>query len=87
MTTSKIRMYGTNWCGDCHRAKRFFYDFGIEFEWIDVDQDQQAEQYVRSMNQGKRVVPTILFEDGSILVEPSFFQLAEKLEIDLNRVE
>lgn len=87
MKTSKIRMYGTNWCRDCHRAKQFFHDFGIEFEWIDVDQDPEAEQFVRNINHGKRIVPTIIFEDGSTLVEPSYLQLAEKFEINLNNFE
>ena len=87
MTTSNIRMYGTKWCGDCRRARQIFYDYDIEFEWIDIDQDQQAEQIVRSVNHGMRVVPTIIFEDGSILVEPSYLQLAQKFKIDLNPID
>ena len=53
----------------------------IPFQWIDIDQDQEAEQFVLSTNSSMRIVPTILFEDGSLLVEPSNRQLKEKLGI------
>lgn len=36
---------------------------------------------VEQINHGKRIIPTILFPDGSILVEPSNAQLAEKLNL------
>jgi len=49
---------------------------------VDIDKDKQAEQYVRSANNGMRSVPTILFPDGDILVEPSNKALADKFNID-----
>jgi glutaredoxin-like protein len=83
MDQNKIIMYGADWCRDCRRAKQFFYDYGIDFEWIDTSVDKEAEELVRQMNQGKRIIPTIIFQDGSMLVEPSNAQLAEKLKIEL----
>ena len=83
METTKIRMYGTNWCGDCRRAKLLMNDYGIDFEWIDTDLDKEAEDIVRSMNHGMRIIPTIIFPDGSILIEPTNLQLALKLGIQL----
>jgi glutaredoxin-like protein len=79
MTSPNIVVYGADWCGDCRRAKRFFTQHGIPFEWIDVDTDRQAEEYVIQVNRGMRSIPTIVFEDGSILVEPSVEELTEKL--------
>jgi glutaredoxin-like protein len=75
----RIKMYGTNWCGDCRRARQFFADNKIDFDWIDIDQDQDARRYVESVNNGNRSVPTILFPDGSIIVEPSHSQLITKM--------
>jgi mycoredoxin len=51
----------------------------IQYEWINIDRDQQAEQFVLQHNNGLRSVPTIVFPDGSILVEPKFSRLVEKL--------
>ena len=76
-----IKVYGTSWCGDTRRARTFFAEHQIEYEWIDIDQDKVAAEYVMSVNHGNRSVPTILFPDGSVLVEPSSYQLKEKLNI------
>jgi mycoredoxin len=79
---NQIIMYGTNWCGDCHRSRRLLDRHEIPYTWIDVDRDPEAKAYVKSVNRGIQVVPTILFADGSILVEPSDRELAVKVGVD-----
>jgi thioredoxin reductase (NADPH) len=74
-----ITVYGSSWCSDCKRAKRFLGDQQVEYKWVDVEQDQDGRAFVEKVNDGKDIIPTILFEDGSILVEPSNAQLAQKL--------
>ncbi len=76
-------VYGADWCGDCRRAKRFLTQHSVPFRWIDIEKDKDGEKYVREVNKGLRSIPTIIFQDGSILVEPSNFQLAKKLNISL----
>ena len=76
----KIKIYATNWCGDSRRAKQFFINENIDFEWIDIDQDKEAAEFVKSVNNGFRSVPTIIFPDGSMLVEPSSYQLKDKFK-------
>lgn len=75
----KIIMYGTSWCGDTRRARKLLEEENIDYEWIDIDQDESAAQYVKSVANGYRSVPTIVFPDGTILVEPSTNQIREKL--------
>jgi mycoredoxin len=75
----KIIMYSTNWCPDCRRAKRFFDEHGIPYENVDLDEHPESDELVRKINKGNRSVPTIVFPDGTILVEPSNAQLTEKL--------
>jgi glutaredoxin-like protein len=75
----QIRVYGTQWCPDCVRVKQLFSRHKIAFEWIDIDQDEQACAYVQKVNGGNQSVPTILFPDGSILVEPTNVVLEKKL--------
>lgn len=78
----KIKIYGTSWCGGSRRAKKMFDDNKIPYQWIDIDQDKEARSLVEKINNGYRSVPTILFPDGSILVEPSDAKLAEKLGVE-----
>ncbi len=80
----KITVYGTTWCWDCTRARRILDRHQIEFEFINIDKDRQAEEFVLKTNRGMRSVPTIVFPDGSILVEPSNKQLMQKLELSEN---
>ncbi|MGE5123201.1 MAG: glutaredoxin domain-containing protein [Acidobacteriaceae bacterium] len=75
-----ITIFGTWWCGDCLRAKRFFDSRKITYTWVDIDQDKGAEEFVLSTNHGMRSVPTIIFNDGSILVEPNEAKLKEVLD-------
>lgn len=79
-----ITIYATEWCWDCRRARKFFDQHGVAYCWVDIDDDPVAEAFVKQINQGMRSVPTILFPDGSFLVEPSNQQLGRKLET--NRV-
>ncbi len=51
---------------------------GIGYDWIDIENDSAAAKRVMEINGGYRSVPTIVFEDGSILVEPSNAELAQK---------
>jgi mycoredoxin len=76
-----IIMYGTTWCPDCTRAKNFFNRHGIAFTWIDIGKNSEASIEVERINKGNRSVPTIIFPDGSILVEPSNSELEKKLEV------
>ena len=74
-----IIVYGAHWCPDCRRSKQFLGEHQIPYEWIDIEEDKEAEQDVIKKNQGKRIIPTIVFEDGDFLVEPTNAQLAAKL--------
>ena len=76
-----IEVYGTEWCGDCKRAKKVLDERDINYNWTDIDKDPKLMEYVKQLNNGKSIVPTIVFPDGSILVEPNNVQLIEKLEL------
>ncbi len=75
----QIKVYGTRWCPDCFRAKQVFERLNVPFTWIDVETDEQGPAYVRDVNGGYQSVPTIVFPDGSILVEPGNAELEKKL--------
>jgi glutaredoxin-like protein len=79
MKEEQIRVYGTTWCPDCVRAKQVLEKHKVPFVWVDISQDADARVYVEKINHGNRSVPTIVFPDGSTLVEPSNKQLEEKL--------
>lgn len=75
-----ILVYGASWCPDARRARRFFDERGVTYAWIDIDEDNEASIFVRKTNGGQIVIPVIVFSDKSILIEPSNYELAKKLE-------
>ncbi len=75
---NRIKMYATTWCGDCRMAKRWFDTHGIPYDYINIETDEHAAAEVLRINRGMRSVPTIVFPDGSVLVEPSARELAAK---------
>lgn len=58
-----LRIYSSAWCPDCRRAKRVLEEAETRFEEIDIDQDPQAEAMVLERSGGRRVVPTLRFDD------------------------
>ena len=74
-------IYGTAWCGDCRRTRLFFDKNQIPYQWIDIDRDPAGKQFVEKVNHGNRSVPTIVFPNGDILVEPRDSQLVARFGI------
>jgi len=81
MPKAKITVYGAPWCPDCKRSKQFLGEQRVPYNWVDIDQDEEGRSYVQQVNNGRQIIPTIVFEDGSILVEPTNAELAAKLGI------
>ncbi len=78
LTPSRIVMYTTENCGDCKRAKAFFEENHIAYENVGLENNGEAVKFVKTVNNGNRSVPTIIFPDGSTLVEPNLEELRNK---------
>jgi thioredoxin reductase (NADPH) len=78
-----ITVYGAPWCPDCRRAKKFLGEHRVRYDWTDIDQDPDAVQVVEKLQGGGRTIPTVVFSDGSRLVDPTNEQLAQKLGLSI----
>lgn len=81
VSTTNLLMYGTSWCPDCKRSIMVLDEFGIEYDFVNIEEDEDAAEKVEEINGGFRSVPTIVFPDGSTLTEPSREELLNKLDI------
>ncbi len=75
---SQIVMYTTEVCADCRRAKAFFEAHHVAYLQIRIEGDEEATRFVSEVNKGMQSVPTIVFPDGAVLVEPSWAELRRK---------
>ncbi len=76
----QIKFYGATWCPDCRRAKQFLDEQQVTYEYINIDEVEGAAEEVVRINEGYQSIPTMLFPNGIILVEPSNEELKHALE-------
>ena len=82
----RITMYSTAWCPDCRRAKSFLKERGVEFEEVNIEEDEAGEEIVMQANNGKRKVPTLQVGGRFFACSPfNPIQLATELNIPLNK--
>jgi mycoredoxin len=77
--SGQLIMYTTPWCGFCRNLKKQLARTGIEMTEVDIEQDPAAAEFVMSVNGGNQTVPTIVFPDGTTMVNPSAAQVRERL--------
>ena len=78
--TARFTMYSTPRCGYCHRLKGQLEREGIGFHVVDIEKQPEAAALVERANGGNQTVPTLVFDDGSALTNPSVAQVRQKLD-------
>jgi glutaredoxin len=79
---AEIIMYTTGWCGDCRRAKLFLRERNVVFREVDVDEDPDAEDLLRRVNDDRRKVPTFEVNGRYFSCSPfDPYQLSRELNI------
>jgi mycoredoxin len=74
-----LTMYSTSWCGYCHRLKGQLQREGIAYTVVDIERDETAADFVSSVNGGNQTVPTLKFDDGSTMTNPSIVEVRAHL--------
>lgn len=77
-STSGIRMYSAQWCGDCRRTKKKLDDLGIDYDLIDLEVNEAAAEEAHAIS-GRTNIPVVVYPDGSHQVEPSNADVEAKL--------
>jgi mycoredoxin len=65
----QVKVYGRDWCDDTQATLNHLDSLGVQFQYIDIEKDQGAADWVREQNGGKHRTPTLDIA-GQILVEP-----------------
>lgn len=66
----EVTVYSTSWCPYCSLLASSLTAERVPFSVIDVDADEAAAQFVERVNRGDRVVPTVVFPDGTSATNP-----------------
>jgi glutaredoxin len=73
-----VNVYGTDWCEDTQMTRDHLGKLDIPYQYINIEQDQEACTWVKQVNRGKQKTPTVDI-DGHILVEPDNAALEKAL--------
>ena len=65
-----VKVYGADWCPMTRRSLDHLRLLGVPFDYIDIEEDPAASEWVKGQNDGKELKPTIDI-DGRVLAEPS----------------
>ena len=71
--TERPVVFTTSWCPFCAKLRSGLAGTSVRYDEIDVERDprgDEASEFVKSVNGGNRVVPTVLLPDGSTLTNP-----------------
>ena len=71
-----IKVYGADWCSDCVSTKFFLDSKDIDYQYIDITDNEEAISLVEKINKGRRVIPTLMV-DGRSYTNPGINGLIE----------
>jgi mycoredoxin len=74
-----VTMFSTTWCGYCRRLKSQLERAGIGYTEVNIEQVEQAAEYVMQVNGGNQTVPTVIFPDGTAATNPSLAEVKARL--------
>lgn len=76
-----LKIYGTTWCPDTQRVKKFLGRHGQDYQWVDIDRSAAAATEAKDLSGGQQITPVLVLPDQSVLVVPSDRELAGKLGV------
>ena len=73
-----VKVYGADWCEDTRHAREFLDRLGVQYQYVNIEQDESAAAWVRGQNGGKERKPTVDIA-GQVLSVPSDHDLTAAL--------
>ena len=78
MVTKTIKVYGTDWCRSTFGVRECLMNARLDYDFFDIDRDHNADAFVRTLGNGARRYPVIVFPDD-IVTNPTVTELGQLL--------
>jgi glutaredoxin len=78
-----IKVYGADWCGDTKRTLKYLDNLNINYDYVDIEKDESASEWVKSQNNGKELKPTLVI-GSQVLSVPSEGELDAALKSNVS---
>ena len=63
MSKAKPKLYGAEWCPKTSGIRNYLQSQWVDFEYLDVENDEEAAEELKAMYEGKLKFPTLVFGD------------------------
>ncbi len=70
MRQPNVTVYGSRTCPDTQRATHYLDSHQVAYEFKDVDDSPELNDYVAGLNHGKRVTPAIRINNETLINPP-----------------
>jgi glutaredoxin len=64
----RVKVYGADWCEDTRRTRKHLDSLGVAYDYVNVEEDEQAAQWVKEQNDGKERKPTVKLGEKTLSV-------------------
>jgi thioredoxin reductase (NADPH) len=75
---ANVKVFGADRCPTTMQTREHLQHLGVDYEYVNLDADVSASEWVKEQNEGKELKPTVLI-DGRVLPTPSNEELDEAL--------
>ena len=83
-TTEHVTVFFADWCPFCARLRADLNESGTTYAEVDVDNgaegNEDLNEWIKAVNDGNRIVPTVLYSDGTHATNPPADDVRAKLE-------
>ncbi|MDQ5823866.1 MAG: hypothetical protein M3441_06580 [Chloroflexota bacterium] len=70
MQNEPIRVLRRSWCEDSDAAVAYFQQAGIQYTEVDIEEEQQAGDWVKYLTGGHHITPTYVYRMHAAVLEP-----------------
>jgi thioredoxin reductase (NADPH) len=72
-----LRIIGSRFSPAAHTLRDFLSRNAVPFTWLDLEQDERAEEFLRRLGIGAGETPVVIGREGRVLRNPSVAELAD----------
>lgn len=81
--SARLILVGYRFSPLSHRTREFLVRNCVPFEWLDIERDEQARQLLAESGVSSSRLPLVRFPDGTVLVQPTDAEIAEKIGLQV----
>ena len=79
-TNAHVTIFAADWCPFCQKLRQRLDRTETPYDIVDVEAPGvDADEWIKSVNDGNRIVPTVLFSDGTHATNPEASAVRAKL--------